>query len=205
MLNRSLHLVARTFILTATPLLSAPQAKAEDVGVVEVPVLSSSPPVPSADLIGPPAPALPLVTSAGYKVISEERALSKTATSEVGSQPRFTQSSRFQTPVAARLMRKELQARANRMEAAYLTLSAIDTAQTIYALRTGRGQELNPLFGRQPSTFKILGAKSLLGAFHYIGFRSLNRNNPKAAFRVAALSALVQGGVVGLNMRVVLK
>jgi hypothetical protein len=86
-------------------------------------------------------------------------------------------------------------------EVAYLALSAIDTAQTISCLNRGECDEANPLFGRHPSSTKLIAAKVVFGAVHFAIFERLNDHNPKAALRMAQISAGLQGGVVLLNAR----
>ena len=88
-----------------------------------------------------------------------------------------------------------------RYEIAYLTLSAIDAAQTISCLHRGVCREANPLFGSHPKPAKLIAGKIALGALHFAAFSRLNDRNPKAALRMAQISAGIQGGVVALNMR----
>lgn len=94
---------------------------------------------------------------------------------------------------------------ARNWEHAYLALSAIDAAETIYALDHDLAEEANPLLGKHPSTAKIIAVKVAVGAAHYALFTYANDRNPKSALRFAQVSAIMQGGVVGLNLRVVFK
>jgi hypothetical protein len=90
---------------------------------------------------------------------------------------------------------------AKKWEFAYLALSAIDTAETVRCLDQGICHEGNPLFGKHPSAAKLIAAKVVLGGLHFAIFTRLNEHNPKAALRLAQVSATVQGGVVLLNAR----
>ncbi|MGH6784980.1 MAG: hypothetical protein ACREBP_10215 [Sphingomicrobium sp.] len=56
------------------------------------------------------------------------------------------------------------QAAARQWEHAYLVLSAVDLAQTVYALESGRAVESNPLLGKHPSTLKLVAFKVVSGA-----------------------------------------
>lgn len=97
---------------------------------------------------------------------------------------------------------RRMQAEALRWEIAYLTLSALDAAQTIDCVGRGACTELNPLFGKRPSATKIILAKTIGGALHFWAFSRLNKNNPKMALRGAQISAGLQGAVLVLNARV---
>lgn len=94
-------------------------------------------------------------------------------------------------------------AAAHKWEATYLALSAIDAAQTIYVLESGRGVEANPIWGKNPSPTKIIGAKVGLGVVQYLLFREVARKSPKGALRLAQFSAGMQGVAVLLNARFV--
>lgn len=98
---------------------------------------------------------------------------------------------------------KQLDASAMKWELAYLALSAIDSAQTIYCLRRNQCAEGNPLWGKNPSTSKILLSKAGMGLIHFGIFNYINARNPKLAKRFAQASASIQGGVVMLNTRLV--
>lgn len=121
---------------------------------------------------------------------------------EIGSSNLPRAGVRIYDPTIARDERRRLQARANKLQMFYYALSAVDAAQTIYAISTGRAAELNPLFGKRPSAARVLAVKGVLGAAQYVGFRVLNRDNPRSAYRVALMGLIAQGGLVGLNMRV---
>jgi hypothetical protein len=107
--------------------------------------------------------------------------------------------------VSSPVMAESTRDTANKWEAAYLTLSAIDTAQTVSCLNRGLCDEANPLFGKHPTTFKLIAAKVAMGAVHFAVFRYINGHNPKAALRMAQISAGLQGGVVLLNARFTFK
>jgi hypothetical protein len=86
-------------------------------------------------------------------------------------------------------------------EVGYLTLSAIDAAQTIDCLHRDACTEGNPIFGKHPSAAKLIGAKVGLGLLHFAAFNRLNKRNPRSALRIAQISCVLQGTVVGLNAR----
>lgn len=92
---------------------------------------------------------------------------------------------------------------AHRWELAYLALSAIDAGQTISCLEKGTCQEANPLFGKRPSTAKVIAFKLGGGLLHYALFKRAAKVNPKMALRAAQVSATLQAGVVGLNAKFV--
>lgn len=97
------------------------------------------------------------------------------------------------------------QSAARKWEIGYLALSAIDTAQTISCLDRGKCQEGNPLFGKNPSSTKLVAAKVIGGALHYALFEYMNNRDPKAALRFAQISVGIQGSVVALNLRFTFK
>lgn len=86
-------------------------------------------------------------------------------------------------------------------EIGYLALSAIDAAQTIHCLKRDICAEGNPIFGKDPSTKKLILGKVGLGLAHFAVFSRINDRNPKAALRLAQVSCAVQGGVVLVNAR----
>ena len=90
---------------------------------------------------------------------------------------------------------------ANRWEAAYLTLSAIDAAQTCDALSRGVGSEGNPLLGKNPSCGKVVAFKAIMGGLHYLLFDHIRDRDPKGARLGAQISVVAQGAMVGLNLR----
>ncbi len=118
----------------------------------------------------------------------------------------FTATPALAEPVSYRLTPelRHTQQVARRWEQAYLALSAIDGAQTIYCINvTKRCTEGNPLLGKHPSTFKIIAVKVGTGALQYGLFTYLNDRDPRTALRAAQISVALQGSVVGLNMRVI--
>ena len=100
---------------------------------------------------------------------------------------------------------KSTQSAARKWEIGYLTLSAIDTIETIDCLRRDICTEANPLFGKHPKASKLIVAKIAFGAVHFAVFNHANARNPKTALRFAQISAGVQGSVVLLNARFAFK
>jgi hypothetical protein len=94
---------------------------------------------------------------------------------------------------------KGTESAAYKWEAAYLTLSAIDGAETIDCLNRHICSEGNPIWGRHPSSTKIVITKLGLGLIHFTLFKLIADRDPKTALRAAQVSAVVQGGVVLLN------
>jgi hypothetical protein len=90
---------------------------------------------------------------------------------------------------------------AYKWEAGYLALSAIDAVQTISCLDRNRCTEGNFIWGSHPSTAKIVAAKIGLGLIHFGLFKLIVDHDPHSGLRVAQVSAVVQGGVVLLNLR----
>lgn len=88
-------------------------------------------------------------------------------------------------------------------EAGFQALSAIDAAETIYALEHHKADEANPLFGKHPSAAKVILVKAVIGGIHYALVDRMADKNPKGALRVAQISVALQGAVVGLNARFV--
>lgn len=91
---------------------------------------------------------------------------------------------------------------ADKWEAGFLALSAIDAAETISCLDRNVCNESNPIWGKHPSTGKIILTKLGLGAVHFVTFKLIERKDPRTALRAAQISAIVQGGVVLLNAHV---
>ncbi|MFL6759054.1 hypothetical protein [Sphingomonas sp.] len=89
---------------------------------------------------------------------------------------------------------------AYKWEAAFLALSAIDAAETISCLNRNRCTEGNFIWGHHPSTGTIVAAKLGLGLVHFAVFKVIVDRDPHTALRAAQISAVVQGGVVLLNM-----
>jgi hypothetical protein len=102
----------------------------------------------------------------------------------------------------AKLSSEALKSTALKWEIAYLALSAVDTAQTVHCLRRDICEEVNPLFGKRPSTKTIILTKVGGGVAHFALFSYINERNPRLALRAAQISVVGQGGVVMLNARV---
>jgi hypothetical protein len=94
---------------------------------------------------------------------------------------------------------KAIQRSATRWELAYQALNAVDVVQTCEALSTGRYEERNPLFGKNPKCGTLVGVKAAAGVLHYLLFSHVNARNPKTARTFSQLSVGIQGTVVGLN------
>lgn len=107
------------------------------------------------------------------------------------------------TPAFAQsaLQAEEVRSAALKWEIGYLALNAIDTAQTIHCLKRDVCIEGNPIFGKNPSTKKLILGRLGLSLAHFAAFSQLNDRNPKAALRLAQVSCAVQGGVVLVNAR----
>lgn len=88
-----------------------------------------------------------------------------------------------------------------KLEMVYLGLSVIDAVQTIDCLNRNVCYEMNPLYGRNPSTEKIIGIKVVGGVLHYLLVRELFKHDPKLTRGVQYVSIGIQGGVVAANMR----
>jgi len=88
---------------------------------------------------------------------------------------------------------------AYKWEAGFLVLSAVDAAETIHCLDRNTCSEGNPIWGRHPSTAKIVLTKLGLGIVHFTVFKLIADDDPKTALRAAQVSAVVQGGFVMLN------
>jgi hypothetical protein len=97
---------------------------------------------------------------------------------------------------------EETRSAALKWEVGYLALSALDAAETIHCLDRGTCKEGNPIFGKHPSTEKLILAKVGFGLLHFVAFDHMNSRNPRTAMRFAQVSCAVQGGVVLLNLRV---
>ena len=91
---------------------------------------------------------------------------------------------------------------AYKWEAGFLALSAIDAAETISCMNRNRCTEGNFIWGRHPSTGKIVAAKLGLGLVHFTVFKLIANRDPHTALRAAQVSAAVQGGFVVLNAHV---
>lgn len=83
----------------------------------------------------------------------------------------------------------------------FLTLSAIDAIQTIDCLNRNVCYEANPIYGRRPSTEKIIGIKVIGGVLHYLLIQELYKRDPKLTRTVQYISIGIQGSVVAANLR----
>jgi hypothetical protein len=88
---------------------------------------------------------------------------------------------------------------AMRWELGYFALSAVDAGQTISCLHAHTCHEVNPIYGRHPSTARIILTKLAGGAVHYWLFKGMNKKNPWEARLAAQLSVGLQGFIVGIN------
>lgn len=96
---------------------------------------------------------------------------------------------------------EEYRRNAEHWELAYLALSAVDVAQTAECINRGRCAEGNPLYGRHPKVGRLVAIRAAVDVAHYGIFKYLNDRNPIDARSFAIGSAVVQGGVVALNLR----
>jgi hypothetical protein len=85
-------------------------------------------------------------------------------------------------------------------EAAFLVLSAADLAITVRCLERNECEEMNPVFGKHPKTSTLVLGKLVGGAIHFTAIDYISRRDPKLALRLAQISVVVQGGVVGFNL-----
>lgn len=92
-------------------------------------------------------------------------------------------------------------------EIAFQALNIADAAETCYIVSSGKGHEANPLItsvlGKHPDCAALVGLKVGFGALHWFIADRINRSDPKAAKTFQIVSIVVQGSVVGLNMRLV--
>lgn len=87
-------------------------------------------------------------------------------------------------------------------EIAFQVLNAADAAQTCHL--TSKGYiEGNPLLGRNPSCGKVIGFKVAAGLIHYAIADHFRDRDPKAAKVFQIVTIVIQGGIVGANMRFV--
>jgi hypothetical protein len=106
-------------------------------------------------------------------------------------------------PPSYRIEKQEVTRRAAmKWEMIFLALSAADAAVTIDCLHRDVCEEVNPLFGKHPSTRTIVLGKIVGGAIHFAAFTYLNDRNPRVALRAAQVSVVAQGSVVAFNLRV---
>jgi hypothetical protein len=85
----------------------------------------------------------------------------------------------------------------------YLGLSAADLVQTLSF--DSDTVETHPFYRKNPRPARIIAAKLAGGAIHYTAFRLALKENPRFALRMAQVSVVVQGGIVGMNLRLALK
>ena len=88
-------------------------------------------------------------------------------------------------------------------QVAFHTLNAIDTIQTCHVLQSGKGYELNPIFGRNPDCGTLVAAKIGGSILHQIISSELRKRDEKAAKLFQIISIGIQGGVVMWNFTVV--
>lgn len=88
-------------------------------------------------------------------------------------------------------------------QVAFHTLNAIDTIQTCHVLQSGKGVELNPIFGRNPDCATLVAAKVGVSILHQIIASELRKRDEEAAKLFQIISIGIQGGVVAWNFTVV--
>ncbi|WP_156842215.1 hypothetical protein [Novosphingobium aquimarinum] len=86
------------------------------------------------------------------------------------------------------------------LEIAFQMANALDAITTQRCLRRDRCKEVNPLFGKHPSTGMIYGTKAAAGLAHYFAIDMLSDSSPATARAVAWVTTIFQTGVVGINM-----
>jgi len=101
------------------------------------------------------------------------------------------------------VQRAHIEDRAVKWEIAYQALNLIDAAETLDCLHRHVCQEANPLFGKHPSTGRLIGTKVALGLVQYFVWKRTFDRVPSRALKIAQISAVVQGGVVAANLRFV--
>ena len=109
--------------------------------------------------------------------------------------PRFSDKAtyRLKRPIEWRDVRK--------LEAAFQVLNIVDTLQTISCLQRRVCHEANPILGKRPGTMKLIGYKLASGALH-AGITDLLIKHDQAMVKPwLYATVVVQGGVVGFNMR----
>jgi hypothetical protein len=85
----------------------------------------------------------------------------------------------------------------------YHTLNAVDTIQTCHILQSGKGYELNPVFGRNPDCGTLVAAKIGASILHQIIATELRKRDERAAKLFQIITIGVQGSVVVWNFSVV--
>jgi len=88
-------------------------------------------------------------------------------------------------------------------QVAFHTLNAIDTIQTCHVLQSGKGFEVNPIFGRNPDCGTLVAAKIGSSILQQIIASELRKRDEEAAKLFQIISIGIQGGVVVWNFTVV--
>jgi len=65
-----------------------------------------------------------------------------------------------------------------------------DAAQTISCLQAHTCHEANPIYGRHPSSARVILTKVIGGAFHFWLVDKMNKTNPREARLTAQLRVL---------------
>lgn len=85
-------------------------------------------------------------------------------------------------------------------------LNAVDKGTTAYCVDRRTCTEVNPivrgLFGKRPSEAEMAAAFVLTSTVTFASITLLQDRNPHRARRAAKLAAIVQGGIVALNARI---
>ena len=88
-------------------------------------------------------------------------------------------------------------------QAMFHALNAIDMIQTCHILQSGKGYEMNPVFGRNPDCGTIVVAKIGGSILQQIIASELRKHDEKAARLFQIISIGMQGSVVVWNFTVV--
>ena len=88
-------------------------------------------------------------------------------------------------------------------QVAYHTLNAVDAIQTCHILQSGKGYELNPIFGKTPDCGTLVVAKIGGSILHQIISTELRKRDEKAAKLFQIISIGFQGSAVVWNFSVV--
>lgn len=86
---------------------------------------------------------------------------------------------------------------------AFHTLNAVDVIQTCHVLQSGKGYELNPIFGRNPDCGTLVAAKIGGSILQQIIATELRKRDEKAAKLFQIIGVGIQGSVVAWNFTVV--
>jgi hypothetical protein len=86
------------------------------------------------------------------------------------------------------------------LEVAFQVANALDAVTTDRCVRRANCSEVNPLFGKNPSSGLIYGAKAAGGLLHYFSIDMLAKADPATARTVAWITAIFQTGVAGFNL-----